>query len=254
MTSRRRHAAPPPLLRRALLALGVAAVAVGCTAVTEGTAQRSAEDATTTTAPSTNTPTSSAPPTVTTAELIGLLLKRSELAEIVADNDLELISELTEPTVVSVDVTPFACRGIAVAGDSRGWSPTTRALRGNGYRGAGGQAVTQIVMLVKSPEVAATGMSSTESAWRRCPLDETFTMKSSGIGVQEWLVRDVSSSADPLRLTATYVRQSEESRECSHVLGTVSNILVESQVCGRSGESAAQAAAVVDRIVEDIVA
>lgn len=247
--------------RAAAIAAAVLLTATGCT-VTEGGTARTGPEPTSAgpqvgssaAAPST-TPTtrvSAEAPPVTTAGLNTLLLKRSELAQIMGDTDMQQIHVFEKSTYANpVTVEPVSCRKVLLPAESRTWSDDTAAVSGNANRGAGGQAANQLVILLRSPTAAQQALDGIETDWRYCPPDEPFSLAASSLGRQQWqITAGPDSSGEPRRLSVTLTRQ-EPPRVCSHAFTTKSNVLIEAIACG-TGDTAVQASAILDGIAAKI--
>lgn len=253
---------PAPRPRRAtrttsvMTAAVVALVLAGCTTTQTGT-PRAADQSTTRPAvrssPSASAtpsaaPTSTQPAPLTIAELKPLLLKRSELADIMGDTDMQQLQAFEQATRSNdVQITPAGCRNLALPAETAVWSDSTKALAGDANRGAGGQAVTQVVAVMASSAVAADTVNSILTAfWRmQCQPGQPFTMKLD-TGEQQWVPDTPQSSGQPQRISVNFTR-ADPPRYCTHAYTSANNVLIEALACGKA-DTATQAAAVLDRI------
>ncbi|MBX7451904.1 sensor domain-containing protein [Mycolicibacterium sp. 3033] len=249
------------VIRVAAIAAAVLFTATGCTVTEDGAARtgsgptsagppvRSSAAAPSTT-PSTRV--SAEAPPVTTAELNTLLLKRSELAQIMGDTDMQQTQVFEKSTYANpVTVEPVSCRKVLLPAESRTWSDDTAAVTGNANRGAGGQAANQLVILLNSPTAAQQALDGIETDWRYCPPDEPFSLTGSSLGRQQWqITAGPSSSGEPRQLSVTSTRQ-DPLRVCSHAFTTKINVLIEAIACG-TGDTAVQAATILDGIAAKI--
>ncbi|MGJ6127293.1 sensor domain-containing protein [Mycolicibacterium sp. Y3] len=185
-------------------------------------------------------------------ELKPLLLKRSELADIMADTDMQQLQAFEQPTRSNdIKITPPGCRNLALPAETAVWSPSTKALVGDANRGAGGQAVTQVVALMTSSAVAADTVNSILTAFwgAQCPPGQPFTMELD-TGQQQWNPAAPQSSGQPQRISVTYTR-ADPPRSCTHAYTSANNVLIETLACGKV-DTAAQAGIVLDRIAAKI--
>jgi len=180
-----------------------------------------------------------------------LLLKRSELAEVMGDTDMQQLQAFDQPTRSSdVDLTPAGCRNLALPAETAVWSDDTKALVGDANRGAGGQAATQVVALMASPDVAAQKVNEILTLfWSQCRAGQPFTMNLDS-GQQQWEPGVAQSSGQPQRISVSYTR-AEPARFCTHAYTSANNVLIEALACGKA-DTAAQASAILDRIAAKV--
>ncbi len=209
-----------------------------------GTATPSAQPpvTTTTAAPST-------PALVPAASGADLLLKRSELGEIIGDTDLVETQAYTEPRRANVKIEPWGCRYRAWPGESGVWAkkPT---LVGNANRGAAGQSVTQMVAIFENPGDAAEALKTIERDWGTCPNGDIFFIELSPTNNQRWVPYPITTA--PNRIGTTFQRDGLP-RNCHHVVANQANVLVDNLVC-TDGDSTAPANTVADRILAKLPA
>ncbi|MFI5506042.1 sensor domain-containing protein [Mycobacterium sp. NPDC051804] len=207
------------------------------------------------------TTTQSAPPPVTTtaapatptlvpaAAGADLLLKRSELGEIIGDTDLVELGTLTKWERQDVNIEPWPCRARALAGEE-GLSGDTITLAGNVNRGARKQSVDQVVAIFEKPTeiTASTGvMWIIEEQWRDCPDGDIFFIEVEGKD-QRWVPYPITTGPD--RIGTTFQRDGLP-RNCHHVVAHRANVLADVIVCG-DGDNTAPANTVADRILAKV--
>lgn len=227
---------------------------VGCgSAADDNSGQASPEPETTSSAPPPATTTTSplTPTLVPAAAGPDLLLKRSELGEIIGDTDLVEKFAFTKPERQNTTIEPFACRSRALAGETGVWvkKPT---LVGNVNRGAREQAVTQTVAIFEnSADITGQGeaMWIIESEWRNCPDGDIFFIEVEGKD-QRWVPYPISTGPD--RIGTTFQRDGLP-RNCHHVVAHRANVLAEAIVCG-DGDNTAPANTIADRILAKVPA
>ena len=235
---------------------GVAVCAVvmlaGCgSAAEEGAGSSTAVGTTTTSVPPPVT-TTAAPPTSTlvpAADAPDLLLKRSELGEIIGDNDLVELGTYTKWERQNINIEPWPCRARALAGEE-GLSGDTITLTGNINRGARKQSVDQVVAIFENPAdiTASTGaMWVIEEQWRDCPDGDIFFIEVEGKD-QRWVPYPISTGPD--RIGTTFQRDGLP-RNCHHVVAHRRNVLADVIVCG-DGDNTAPANTVADRILAKV--
>ncbi|WP_165827662.1 sensor domain-containing protein [Mycolicibacterium sp. GF69] len=238
----------------AVLAVSALLAVAGCSSSVDGGA-RPADDVETTTsaAPAPVTTTTSAQPTPTLVPAAGggdLLLKRSELGAVIGDTDLVETQAYNEVRRANVKIEPWACRSRALAGETGVWAkkPT---LVGNANRGAGGQAVTQMVSIFENP-ADITGQGEAlwiiDREWRNCPDGDIFFIELDPETTQRWVPYPIITGPD--RMGTTFKRDGEP-RNCHHVVSHRANVLVEVIVC-TDGDSAAPANTLTDRILANV--
>lgn len=241
-----------------LVATAVAASLIGCSSTQTGTPRASDESASRPAVRSSPSGTTSAAPTskrqapITLAELKPLLLKRSELAEVMGDTDMQQLQGFDAPTRNDVDITPPGCRNLALPAETAVWSDVTKALVGDANRGAGGQAATQVVALMASPDVAAQKVDEIWTVfWQQsqCQTGQPFTMDLES-GQQQWVPDAAKSFGQPQRISVSYTR-ADPARFCTHAYTSANNVLIEALACGKA-DTSAQASVILDRIVAKI--
>jgi hypothetical protein len=127
------------------------------------------------------------------------------------------------------------------------------ALVGNANRGAGGQAVTQMIAVFENPgDITNTGgaMWLIENEWRNCPDGDIFFIELDPANNQRWVPYPISTG--PNRIGTTFKRDGLP-RNCHHVVAHQANVLVEVLVCG-DGDTAAPANTLTDRILAKVPA
>jgi hypothetical protein len=238
---------------------GVAVCAVvmlaGCGSAVEGDAGPATDLGTATATPSapppatTTTAAPSTPALVPAASGADLLLKRSELGEIIGDTDLVETQAYTGPQRSNVKIDPWECRSRALAGESGVWAKKPTVV-GNANRGAGHRAVTQMVAIFENTGDAAEALKTVEHDWGLCPNGDIFFIELNPADNQRWVPYPVSTG--PNRLGTTFQRDGL-TRNCHHVVANQANVLVEDVVC-TDGDSAAPANTLIDRILAKLPA
>lgn len=233
---------------------GVAVCAVvmlaGCGSTAEEGAGTSTEVETTTSAPSSVT-TTAAPPTSTlvpAAAGADLLLKRSELGEIIGDTDLVEKEAYTGRQSANVKIEPWPCRSRALPAETGLMKDPT--VMGNVNRGARGQSVDQMVAIFENPvDITASNgvMWLIEEEWRDCPDGDIFFIEVEDKD-QRWVPYPISTGPD--RIGTTFQRDGLP-RNCHHVVAHRRNVLTEVIVCG-DGDNTAPANTVADRILAKV--
>lgn len=239
----------------AAAAILVTGAAAGCATEVAGNAERETE--TTSPAPpsSPSSSPSAAPSAVSTPQLPGLLLKRSELAQTIGEKEVTQLDTIERwPWVHNSTVEPYYCQDEVTPGDSRALYESAIALRGDVNRGENKQAVTQIVTLFPNARDAEAVMAKVSDLWQNCKPDTELIMVL-GTGAdaarQQWLMGPMISSRSPARLELSYTRTSGEPRVCNRVLQASGNVVAEATICG-TGDTAGQADTVVEGIIDNI--
>ncbi|KUH85695.1 hypothetical protein AU186_23465 [Mycobacterium sp. GA-1999] len=179
-----------------------------------------------------------------------LLLKRSELGDIIGDTDLVETQAYNRPQRSNVTIEPWACRSRALAGETGVWAKKP-ALVGNANRGAHGQAVTQMVAVFEDPAditgIAGQGgaMWTIEHEWGNCPDGDIFFIELDPTNNQRWVPYPITKGPD--RIGTTFQRDGLP-RNCHHVVAHRANVLVDVVVC-TDGDSKAPANTLTDRIL-----
>jgi hypothetical protein len=239
---------------------GVAVCAVvmlaGCGSAVEGDAGPASDLGTATSPAPPPTTTTAAPPAapstpalVPAASGADLLLKRSELGEIIGDTDVVETQAYTGPQRSNVKIDPWACRYRALVGESGVWAkkPT---LVGNANLGAHKQAVTQMVAIFENPGDAAEALKTVEHDWGTCPNGDIFFIELDPTNNQRWVPYPVSTA--PNRIGTTFQRDGK-TRNCHHIVANQANVLVDNLVC-TDGDSVAPANTLTDRILAKVPA
>lgn len=235
---------------------GVAMCAVlmlaGCGSGGEESADATTSVETSTPAPSsaTTTTTPPSPTLVPAAAGPDLLLKRSELSEIISATDLAETQAYSGPQRSNVKIEPWPCRSRALVGET-GVAVNNPTLLGNANRGANGQAVTQMVAIFeKSGDITNQGgaMWLIEDAWRDCPDGDIFFIELDPTNDQRWVPYPITTGPD--RIGTTFKRDGLP-RNCHHVVAHRANVMAEVLVCG-DGDNTAPANTVADRILASV--
>lgn len=233
------------------LAMCAVLILAGCGSTAEEGAGTSADVGTTTPSappPVTTTAASATPTLVPSAAGADLLLKRSELGEIIGDTDLVELEAYTGRQSANVRIEPFACRSRALAAETG--LLNNPAVVGNANRGARGQSVDQMVAIFEKPAdiTARNGvMWLIDSEWRLCPDGDIFFIEVEGKD-QRWVPYPISTGPD--RIGTTFQRDGLP-RNCHHVVAHRRNVLAEVIVCG-DGDNTAPANTVADRILAKV--
>lgn len=235
-------------------AIWAAMLLVGCGSAAEDNADPASPDPETTSSAAPPATTTITPPTSTTvaaADGPGLLLKRSELGEIIGDTDLVEMDSFNKWERQNINIEPWPCRARALAGE-KGVSGETTTLVGNVNRGARGQAVTQTVAIFEnSADITGQGkaMWLIEEEWRNCPDGDIFFMEVDGKD-QRWVPYPIVTGPD--RIGTTFKRDGLP-RNCHHVVAHRANVLAEASVCG-DGDNTGPANVIVNRILDKVPA
>lgn len=233
--------------RRTAVVIGAAALAVSCSPSEpnsdSASSPTSSPSSTTTTTPS---PTPTTPALVPSAGAGDLLLKRSELAEMIGDTDLKEVHAYTEPQLLAGKIDPFACRYRAIV-TSAGLTVGKPTVTGNVNRGANGQSADQAVAIFQSPDDVAHALSLIEDNWRQCPDGDIFFIEVNS-EPQRWVPYPVSNESGRL---GTTIKRDGLPRNCHHVVVGKANVVVESMVCG-DGDNAPAANTIADGILANI--
>jgi hypothetical protein len=238
---------------------GVAVCAVvllaGCGSAAEEGAESTTDVETTTTSappPASTTAAPATPTLVPAAAGADLLLKRSELSEIISATDLAQTEAYTGPQRSNVKIEPWPCRSRALVGET-GVSVNNPTLVGNANRGANGQAVTQMVAIFeKSGDITNQGgaMWLIEDEWRDCPDGDIFFIELDANNSQRWVPYPITTGPD--RIGTTFKRDGLP-RNCHHVVAHRGNVMAEVLVCG-DGDNTGPANTVADRILAKVPA
>jgi hypothetical protein len=217
----------------------------GCADVIDGTAvtaENPGAAATTSAAPT--------PTLVPTASLSSLLLKRSELGDIVGDTDMTQQQEINSPMPAeAVHLDPFDCRARALPAEEGLDLPSVQGIAGNVNRGARGMGVTQVVGVFTNRKDAADSPTFVLGTWKVCKDGQVYTIDTGNGGSQHWTAGPITGSNTRIETTAT--RQEPPPRTCHHIVTVQANVEVETIVCG-DGDTTAQANMVVDRILAKV--
>jgi hypothetical protein len=223
-------------------ALALCLLVSGCADVIDGTAapgETPGAATTTTTAPT--------PTLVPTASIASLLLKRSELGDIVGDTDMTQGLDITAPMPSEdVKLEPGECRGHALIGENGLSLPSVQGVAGNINRGARGVSVSQLVAVYTNRGDAASSPEFALGMWKLCNDGQVYTIDLGDSGIQHWTAGPITGPKTRIETTAT--RQEPPPRTCHHVMTAQANVVVETIVCG-DGDTTAQANAIVDRIL-----
>jgi uncharacterized protein YceK len=227
-------------------ALALCLLMSGCADVIDGTAvpgeTPGAATTTTTTAPT--------PTLVPTASLSSLLLKRSELGDIVGDTDMTQGLDITTPMPEeNAKLDPFECRARALIGENGLSLPSVQGVAGNINRGARGVSVSQLVAVFTNRNDAASSPDFALGMWKLCNDGQVYTVDLGEQGIQHWTAGPITGPKTRIETTST--RQEPPPRTCHHVMTAQANVLVETIVCG-DGDTTAQATAVTDRILAKV--
>ena len=225
---------------------------VGCGSAAEDNSGQASPEPETTSSAAPSATTTIAPPTSTlvpAADGPDLLLKRSELGEIIGDTDLVEQHAFTKWERQNINIEPWPCRARAMAGE-KGVAGETTTLVGNINRGARGQAVTQTVAIFENPaDITGQGkaMWLIEEEWRNCPDGDIFFIEVDGTD-QRWVPYPITTGPD--RIGTTFKRDGLP-RNCHHVVAHRANVLAEASVCG-DGDNTGPANTIVDRILAKV--
>jgi hypothetical protein len=226
-------------------ALALCLLMSGCADVIDGTAvpgETPGAATTTTTAPT--------PTLVPTASLSSLLLKRSELGDLVGDTDMTQEQDITAPMPAEdVKLEPGECRARALPGEDGLSLPSVQGVAGNLNRGARGVGATQLVAVFTNRNDAASSPDFALGMWKLCNDGQQFTIDTGDGGSQHWTAGPITGPKT--RIETTDTRQEPPPRTCHHVMTAQANVVVETIVCG-DGDTTAQANAIVDRILAKV--
>jgi hypothetical protein len=226
-------------------ALALCLLMSGCADVIDGTAipgETPGAATTTTTAPT--------PTLVPTASLSSLLLKRSELGDIVGDTDMTQGLDITAPMPEEdAKLDPFECRARALIGEEGISLPSMQGVAGNIDRGARGVSASQLVAVFTNRNDAADGPDFALGQWKECNDGQVYTVDLGDKGIQHWTAGPITGPKTRIETTST--RQEPPPRTCHHVLTAQANVVVEIIVCG-DGDTTAQANEITDRILTKV--
>lgn len=235
------------------MAMCAVVILAGCgAAVEESTSPTSSPGTATSSAPSSPTTNTTPPPPTLVPAAAGpdLLLKRSELSEIISATDLAETEAYTGPQKSNVKIEPWPCRSRALVGET-GVLVNKPTLVGNANRGANGQAVTQMVAIFEKPgDITNQGgaMWLIEDEWRDCPDGDIFFIELDPANNQRWVPYPITTG--PERIGTTFKRDGLP-RNCHHVVAHRDNVMAEVLVCG-DGDNTAPANTVADRILAKV--
>jgi hypothetical protein len=233
------------MMRWIAAALALCLLMSGCADVIDGSAVPGE-----TPGAATTTATAPTPTLVPTASLSSLLLKRSELADLVADTDMAQYQDITAAMPDGdVKLEPFECRGPAVMGENGLSLPSVQGVAGNSNRGAHDVSASQLVAVYTNRGDAASSVDFALGAWKLCNDGQGFTVDLGDKGIQHWTAGPITGAKT--RFEATIARREPPPRTCHHVMTAQANVLVETMVCG-DGDTTAQANAITDRILAKV--
>ena len=184
---------------------------------------------------------------VPASEIGGKLLTRNELGEIIGDTELKETANYTEPDMFHEGIEPVEC-GVRVLENTIGvlYEGQRAALAGNGNVGAGGKSAGQVITIWPSPKSAREKLEFSTFGWQRCKDGQVFSVTVDNTA-QQWTAGPVVVAES--RMTTSAQRAQPTPRTCSHVLARHMNILVETVVCAREGDTMGPANQIADRIL-----
>jgi hypothetical protein len=225
--------------------VAVAAILVGCTMTIGGTA--TPDSATAEVPPP---PTTATPSLVPTASMRDLLLKRSELGEIVGDTDMKEVESFNGPNTDIRGFEPLQCAYRAKVAATLGYASDARqGLLGDTNRGARGNLAAQVVSVFDSRKAPTDVLFIARLDWFSCAEGQMFTVRSSDNDISHWVAG--ATTVTPTRIATTIRREEPPPRSCHHVLAAQANVVVEAFACG-DGDTTAQVNAIADKILAEI--
>jgi hypothetical protein len=215
----------------------------GCTTTTGGSA-RPAENPW----PSTTAPTTTTPALVPAAGISDKLLKRSELASILADTDLKEVKNYNKIDTDTLGFEPPVCAARVLAGNTFAYYGTGRvAVAGDWNRGARNQMASQLITVWENRKEPKTVVAQSGQEWTSCPQGKPFAVKGENNTQTNWVPGPVTTESET-RVSSSVQRQELPQRACHHVIASQANIVVETIACG-DGDVAAQANEIANRLL-----
>lgn len=202
--------------------------------------------------------TTSAPATPTSlpaAKAGSVLLKRSELAEIVGAPQVDETTHYTK-TASETGIDPPDCQSrLLLATMIVGVKSAEGSLEGNGNRSPDGRFVGQVVAVYEDARTVDAGLYAFLSAWNTyCPKGKQLTL-TDGDTTQTWTAGPADPPTDSWtngndvdRMSTVTRREQPTPRSCAHVISATGLVVVESAVCTPDDAAIGQAATIVDRI------
>lgn len=184
---------------------------------------------------------------VPASEISGKLLTRDELGAIIGDTELTEAATYTEPKLYFENVEPEACGVRVMENGINVLDGTERAaLAGNSSAGAAGKYAGQVVTIWPSAKTATDRFDFATFDWEVCKDGQSFTVTLDN-ETQQWTAGPVAVTE--ARMTTSAQRAQPTPRSCAHVLARHWNVMVETKVCAREGDTMGAANQIADTIL-----
>ena len=215
----------------------------GCTTTTGGTARPAEQPWPTTTAPTTTTPA-----LVPAAGINDKLLKRSELASILADTDLKEVKSYNKIETDNLGFEPPVCAPRVLVGNTLAYYGSGRAaVAGDWNRGVRNQMASQMITVWETRKAVKTVVQQSGQEWTSCPQGKPFTVMGENNTQSHWVPGPVTTESET-RVSTSVQREEPPKRACHHVMASQANIVVDTVACG-DGDTAAQANEIANRLL-----